>query len=115
MCGINGIVLKNSSSRVEEADIHRMRDCMTHRGPDDKGAFLDGHIGLGHRRLSIIGLTTGHQPMSGKDDSLWIVYNGETYNYKELRADLEKRGHEFKTTLILRSCSICMLSTGMTA
>ena len=97
MCGINGIFLKNSSSRVEEADIHRMRDCMTHRGPDDKGAFFDGHVGLGHRRLSIIGLTTGHQPMSGKDDSLWIVYNGETYNYKELRADLEKRGHEFKT------------------
>lgn len=97
MCGINGIILKNSSSRVDEADILRMRDCMTHRGPDDQGVFLDGHVGLGHRRLSIIGLTTGHQPMSVKNGSLWIVYNGETYNYKELRADLEKRGHEFKT------------------
>ena len=97
MCGINGIFLKESSSRVEEADILRMRDCMTHRGPDEEGAFIDGRVGLGHRRLSIIGLTTGHQPMSNADGSLCIVYNGETYNYQSLRADLEKRGYQFKT------------------
>ena len=97
MCGINGILLNDRSSRVDEADIVRMRDCMTHRGPDDAGAFLDGHVGIGHRRLSIIGLTTGHQPMSNADGSHWIVYNGETYNYRELRADLKKRGYQFRT------------------
>lgn len=97
MCGINGIFLKDTGSRVDEQDIVRMRDSMTHRGPDDWGTHLDGHVGLGHRRLSIIGLTTGHQPMSNVDGSCWIVYNGETYNYKDLRADLEKRGYQFRT------------------
>ena len=71
---------------------------MLHRGPDNKGFFVDGHIGLAHRRLSIIDLSeAGNQPMSNEDDSIWLVFNGEIYNFKEKRAELEKRGHKFKS------------------
>lgn len=74
-----------------------MRDIMTHRGPDDSGIYVDRNVGLAHRRLSIIDLSTGHQPMSNEDDSIWIVFNGEIYNYIELRNALLSRGHVFKT------------------
>ena len=68
-----------------------------HRGPDDEGVYIDGGCGIGMRRLSIIDLSTGHQPVSNEDGSVWVVFNGEIYNYQELRADLIRRGHRFST------------------
>ena len=68
-----------------------------HRGPDDEGVYIDGGCGIGMRRLSIIDLSTGHQPVSNEDGSVWVVFNGEIYNYQELRADLIERGHRFRT------------------
>ena len=98
MCGILAVVdLKNRS--VSEATARRMRDTMVHRGPDDAGLFVDGPVGLGHRRLSIIDLSHGgHQPMSSEDGSVHLVFNGEIYNYIELREDLRKRGHVFRSS-----------------
>ena len=95
MCGIVGLSLRDSS--CDPAVLARMRDLVTHRGPDDAGSHLDGGVGLGHRRLSIIDLGGGHQPMSTPDGRLTIVYNGEIYNYRELRTDLERDGAEFRT------------------
>ena len=74
-----------------------MADSIAHRGPDDEGYFVHGPIGLGFRRLSIIDLAGGHQPMSDADETVWVVFNGEIYNFKELRAELEQRGHVFRT------------------
>jgi asparagine synthase (glutamine-hydrolysing) len=74
-----------------------MTATLQHRGPDDLGSYVAGPVGLGHRRLSIIDLETGHQPLSNEDGSVWIVYNGELYNYQEIRANLEKAGHRFAT------------------
>ena len=82
MCGIVGIVHKDRQRRVDESRLDRMRDLLVHRGPDDAGSHLDGHVGLGHRRLSIIDLSSGHQPMTNEDGSLWIVFNGEIYNFQ---------------------------------
>ena len=92
MCGICGI-------NWEEKDIIRkMTDVIKHRGPDDSGYYTDSNVSLGHRRLSIIDLSKkGRQPMSNEDGTIWITYNGEIYNYKELRPELEKRGHRFKS------------------
>ncbi|HEX8455703.1 MAG TPA: asparagine synthase (glutamine-hydrolyzing) [Pyrinomonadaceae bacterium] len=99
MCGINGIAFSERAreGRVEAADLVRMRDVITHRGPDDSGLMLDGAVGLGHRRLSIVDLSSGHQPMTNEDDSLHIVYNGEVYNHAEHRPVLEARGHRYRT------------------
>lgn len=97
MCGIVGVLYKDPQKICSEKMIVRMRDLMFHRGPDDQGVYLDGNLGLGHRRLSIIGLTTGHQPLSNEDSSIWIVFNGEIYNYKTLKKDLINRGHVFKS------------------
>ncbi len=97
MCGICGIYSK-SSEEISRDIIIKMRDVMIHRGPDDAGLYIAPHIALGHRRLSIIDLSpAGHQPMSNEDGTLWIVCNGEIYNYLELREDLIKRGHIFKS------------------
>jgi asparagine synthase (glutamine-hydrolysing) len=74
-----------------------MRDCLSHRGPDDSGVHLDGHVGFGHRRLSIVDLTGGHQPMANEDESIWITYNGEVYNHADFRATLEARGHRYRS------------------
>ena len=74
-----------------------MADAITHRGPDDEGYFLDGPLGLGFRRLSIIDLSGGHQPMSDQDESVWVVFNGEIYNFQALRQELEAHGHVFRT------------------
>jgi len=74
-----------------------MATTMVHRGPDDEGYYSDGPVGLGFRRLSIIDLSGGHQPLSNEDGSVWIVFNGEIYNYQELRRLLLNRGHRFKT------------------
>jgi len=97
MCGIVGLMYHDAQKACEKNAIVKMRDVMTYRGPDDAGLYLDGNLGLGHRRLSIIGLTTGHQPLSNEDDTLWIVFNGEIYNYRELKEGLIKKGHVFRT------------------
>jgi asparagine synthase (glutamine-hydrolysing) len=83
--------------RVVEADVRRMLGALRHRGPDEFGILLDGEAGLGSARLSIIDLRGGTQPISNEDESLWIVFNGEVFNYIELRADLQARGHRFRT------------------
>lgn len=97
MCGIAGILYKDSTRPVNETMLQAMRDSMVHRGPDDAGVFIDGPLGLAHRRLSIIDLSTGHQPMSTSDGRYTVVFNGEIYNYRELRAELEKDGATFHT------------------
>jgi len=98
MCGICGVALSPRSSRLLDARLlKRMRDTMTHRGPDDLGLFLDQGVGLAHRRLSIVDIAGGHQPMHADDGSLHLVYNGEVYNHQALRASLECRGHRYRT------------------
>jgi asparagine synthase (glutamine-hydrolysing) len=98
MCGICGIALSSRSARrLDRRRLERMRDVLTHRGPDDCGVFLDDGVGLGHRRLSIIDVAGGHQPMANDDASLHIVYNGEVYNHPALRAELEARGVRYRT------------------
>lgn len=95
MCGITGYI---NTHKVRKTDIEKMNQALQHRGPDDEGIFIDstGRFGLGHCRLSIIDHSGGKQPMSNEDDTLWITFNGEIYNYQELRKDLVKR-HKFKT------------------
>jgi asparagine synthase (glutamine-hydrolysing) len=95
MCGIAGIVDTRAGARVEEALVHRMCQRIVHRGPDDEGIFTKGGVGLGMRRLSIIDVAGGHQPIFNEDRSAWIVFNGEIYNFPELR--LEAKGHVFRT------------------
>ena len=98
MCGINGIAFSSRSGRnVERRVLERMRDVIAHRGPDDYGLFIDGAVGLGHRRLSIVDVGGGHQPMTNEDGSLHVVYNGEIYNHAEFRPQLEARGHVYRT------------------
>ncbi|MDT7540272.1 MAG: hypothetical protein QOE33_176 [Acidobacteriota bacterium] len=98
MCGINGIAFSRRSGRAaDERTITRMRDVLTHRGPDDAGVFVSGAVGLGHRRLSIVDVAAGHQPMTNEDGALHIVYNGEVYNHADYRATLEARGHRYQT------------------
>src|SRR6185295_7988664 len=101
MCGINGIALSSNSRRsIDVTELERMRDVLIHRGPDDAGIFVDarvGRIGLGHRRLSIVDVASGQQPMTNEDGSLHIVYNGEIYNHTGFRASLEERGHVYNT------------------
>lgn len=97
MCGICGKFNFSGGAPVARRDLERMADSIAHRGPDDEGFFLDGSLGLGFRRLSIIDLAGGHQPMSDSDESVWVVFNGEIYNFKELRAELESHGHVFRT------------------
>lgn len=98
MCGINGIALSSRSRRtINVRQLERMRDVITHRGPDDSGIFVDENVGLGHRRLSIVDVAAGHQPMTNEDGTLHIVYNGEIYNHAGFRQDLEARGHVYRT------------------
>src|SRR5438093_53969 len=96
MCGIAGIVKFDPRETVDEARLKRMRDVLRHRGPDGEGLLLDGPVGLGHRRLSIIDVAGGHQPMANEDETIWIVYNGEIYNHAALRPGLEQRGHRYR-------------------
>ncbi len=95
MCGIAGIV-DFSARDVDRIKVHAMTSCLAHRGPDDESYHFERHVGLGHRRLSIIDIEGGKQPMAGEDGSM-IVYNGEVYNFAELRKELEDTGHRFKT------------------
>jgi len=97
MCGITGIFEFERSERFPEQLVHRMNETIVHRGPDDEGIFSGPGISLGFRRLSIIDLSTGHQPISNEDGSIWVLLNGEIYNYPELRAELESKGHRFVT------------------
>lgn len=98
MCGIAGIFSFNQNAPVTSEQIKKMTEAIRHRGPDDDGIYVNGAIGLGHRRLAIIDLSPdGHQPMAGPDGATWIIYNGELYNYRELRAELKARGHQFKS------------------
>jgi asparagine synthase (glutamine-hydrolysing) len=98
MCGISGIFHFDQGRKVEQQILKRMTDTLSHRGPDGSGFFVDGRVGLGHRRLSIIDLTTGDQPQFSDDGQIAIVFNGEIYNYIELRKELEALGHVFRTT-----------------
>ena len=97
MCGICGQFNFRNGVRVEFDDVRRMTQSLIHRGPDDEGHFVSGSIGLGFRRLSIIDLGGGHQPMSDLDGSVQVVFNGEIYNFKEVRNELEAYGHRFQT------------------
>jgi len=97
MCGIAGIFRYRSAAPVAAEVILAMADTMAHRGPDDRGVYCRGPVGLGHRRLSIIDLAGGHQPLANEDGSRWIVYNGEVYNHRDLRRDLERAGHSYRT------------------
>src|SRR6476659_7904204 len=97
MCGIAGIVTFDPQGRVDERRLTTMRDVMRHRGPDGEGLLIDGPVGLAHRRLSIVDVAAGHQPMSNEDGTIWVVFNGEIYNHAELRPRLEQRGHHYRT------------------
>jgi asparagine synthase (glutamine-hydrolysing) len=98
MCGICGMAVSASSARtIEETRLRAMSDTLTHRGPDDAGIYISGRVGLAHRRLSIVDLGGGHQPMANEDETIHIVYNGEVYNHADLRPDLERRGHIYRS------------------
>ena len=98
MCGINGIALSSRSERRLDAPLlERMRDTITHRGPDGVGLFIDGAVGLGHRRLSIVDVAAGQQPMTNEDGTLHLTFNGEIYNHADFRSELEARGHHYST------------------
>ena len=99
MCGIAGFVERRGGARAETdfSLVHAMCGVIRHRGPDDEGIHVEEGVGLGMRRLSIIDLSSGHQPIHNEDESVWLVFNGEIYNYRDLRAELEKAGHHFYT------------------
>lgn len=97
MCGICGLLYTDPHHHVEEPTLRRMNDTIRHRGPDDAGVHVDGSTGLAMRRLSIIDVAGGHQPIGNEDGSVWIVFNGEIYNYPALRDDLIQKGHKFAT------------------
>ena len=96
MCGIAGIVHANLREPVNAELIEQMTRKLQHRGPDDFGVWVEGGVGLGHQRLSIIDLTGGHQPMAVNDEAFWVTYNGEIYNFRELRVELEAKGYQFQ-------------------
>src|SRR5262245_51076362 len=97
MCGIAGQFNFQRRDPVARDTLVRMTRSIAHRGPDDEGFFTAGPVGLGFRRLSIIDLAGGHQPMSDADEKVWVILNGEIYNYKELRVELQKKGYQFRT------------------
>src|SRR5215467_9672518 len=97
MCAIAGIYDLRAVRPTDPADLKRMADTMAHRGPDDEGFFVAGPVGLAHRRLSIIDLAGGRQPIGNEDNSIQVVFNGEIYNHRALRATLEAKGHVFRT------------------
>nr|MBU1328622.1 asparagine synthase (glutamine-hydrolyzing) [Candidatus Omnitrophota bacterium] len=99
MCGIAGVFNYKSKEKIDPGVLSRMRSVISHRGPDEDGFYINQEesLGLGHRRLSIIDIKTGQQPMSNHDKSIWIVFNGEIYNFQELKEDLQKKGHHFNT------------------
>src|SRR2546430_15652784 len=90
-------MMGRAGETVDAADVRRMCQTIVHRGPDDEGIYAQGSVGLGMRRLSIIDLSGGRQPIHNEDKSVWVVFNGEIYNFPELRRELETRGHRFYT------------------
>lgn len=98
MCGIAGYMNLDRNRPAEANDVARMCDTIVHRGPNDMGLLADGPTALGMRRLSIIDIASGHQPIANEDETVWIVFNGEIYNHNQLRSDLQARGHRFRTT-----------------
>jgi asparagine synthase (glutamine-hydrolysing) len=99
MCGIAGFVGQQASPREPRAQLlGAMCAAIRHRGPDDGGAYVDDRAALGMRRLSIIDLSTGHQPMANEDETLWLVFNGEIYNFQALGQELRRRGHRFRSS-----------------
>src|SRR5271156_954232 len=97
MCGICGQYNFNSQAPILRQDLERMTRSIVHRGPDDEGYYIAGPLGFGFRRLSIIDLAGGHQPMSDREESVWVIFNGEIYNFPELKRELEGFGHVFRT------------------
>ncbi|HEU0134940.1 MAG TPA: asparagine synthetase B, partial [Allosphingosinicella sp.] len=97
MCGIAGLFYVSSPKPVDPKRVRAMTDVLAHRGPDGSGVWTAPGVGLGHRRLSIIDLATGDQPMRSADGNLALSYNGEIYNFREVRAELEAFGHAFRT------------------
>jgi len=97
MCGICGVFNFKNDKPLDPAVLKRMCDTLKHRGPDEEGYYTSGQIGLGIRRLSIIDLSTGSQPIHNEDKSIWVIDNGEIYNFQDLRKELENRGHKFYT------------------
>ena len=98
MCGIAGIFSQSQIASGDRQVLKRMADVMVHRGPDGEGFYFDAHVGLAHRRLSIIDLEGGKQPLSNEDGTVWVTFNGEIYNYLELREVLLQKGHKFTTS-----------------
>ena len=90
-------MVAGAGETVEAAKVHTMCQTIIHRGPDDEGIYVKGAVGIGMRRLSIIDLGGGHQPIHNEDRSIWVVYNGEIYNHQDLRPDLEARGHRYRS------------------
>ncbi len=97
MCGICGIFYQDRTRRVDRSTLASMNRQITHRGPDDEGLFVDGNVGIAMRRLSIIDVESGHQPLSNETGDVWIVYNGEVYNHQDSRNEMEARGHLYRT------------------
>ncbi len=97
MCGITGIFDTRSLHAIDAGVLHRMNDAQAHRGPDEGSLHIEPGLGLGHRRLSVIDIATGQQPLCNEDCSVWLVFNGEIYNYRALMAELKAAGHHFKT------------------
>ncbi|HLM61532.1 MAG TPA: hypothetical protein VK308_12070, partial [Pyrinomonadaceae bacterium] len=98
MCGINGIAFSSRSNKqIDRQTLIAMRDVISHRGPDADGIFIAENVGLAHRRLSIVDVAHGHQPMFNRDESRVIVYNGEVYNHADYRTDLEAKGYKYQT------------------
>ena len=97
MCGICGKLVFDPQGQVPRRILQGMADAIRHRGPDDEGFYISGQVGLGFRRLSIIDLSGGHQPLSNEDGTVWIIFNGEIYNYQGLSEELAARGHVFRT------------------
>src|SRR5437870_4599085 len=98
MCGICGKVYYDHQERVSADLVQKMTNVIAHRGPDGEGKYVSGPVGLGHRRLAIIDLNTGAQPMCNEDRTIWVVFNGEIYNFQELRRELIQKGHSFSST-----------------
>src|SRR5438270_9204058 len=98
MCGIAGVFHFESDRAVDELLLDRSTDVLAHRGPDGRGTHIEGSVGLGHRRLAIIDTSeAAAQPLSNEDGSIWIVFNGEVYNFESLKAELQKKGHRFRS------------------
>src|SRR5690349_14507168 len=98
MCGIAGFAMRSGGGTHARATVERMTDAIRYRGPDDSGVYTSEHACLGHRRLSIVDLSPlGHQPMPNETSDVWIVFNGEIFNHADLRPDLERAGHQYRS------------------